>query len=231
MAKNRSFANRAILIVLAVVLLVTRTAVFVSAKRAVGTENGGECVDSDPINCPYWADIGECKANPGYMHVHCKKSCNRCQQVKDRDEINKIIAQRIKENQERQSEARKSEETGSIVDPNEKVGNNDIGKRSSTATASISSTGEVETTVDSATTTKNGNQGSVTSTSTTRAESSTTKPNKKNTKIDVNTGFECVDLDENCPFWAATVRSLYWANFVRFLYMLCGLLIFLSVLS
>ena len=210
MAKNRSFANRAILIVLAVVLLVTRTVVFVSAKRAVATENGGECVDSDPANCPYWADIGECKANPGYMHVHCKKSCDRCQRVKDRDEINKIIAQRKKEFQERQSEARKTEETGSIGDANEKVGNNGIGKRSSTATAtaSISSTGEVETNVDSATTTRNGDQGSVTSTSATRAPSSTTKPNKKNTKIDVNTGSECVDLDENCPFWAATVSSL-----------------------
>jgi glutathione peroxidase-family protein len=27
-------------------------------------------------NCAYWASIGECTKNPGYMLTNCKKSCN-----------------------------------------------------------------------------------------------------------------------------------------------------------
>ena len=27
-------------------------------------------------NCPYWASIGECSWNPGYMLSSCKLSCN-----------------------------------------------------------------------------------------------------------------------------------------------------------
>lgn len=30
-------------------------------------------------SCGYWADIGECDANPGYMLVNCKTSCHRVQ--------------------------------------------------------------------------------------------------------------------------------------------------------
>merc|ERR1719300_763056 len=29
-------------------------------------------------SCSYWAGIGECSKNPGYMLVNCKKSCNQC---------------------------------------------------------------------------------------------------------------------------------------------------------
>ena len=32
--------------------------------------------------------------------------------------------------------------------------------------------------------------------------------NKKRAKIDAETGLECVDIHENCPFWAATVRCI-----------------------
>jgi glutathione peroxidase len=32
--------------------------------------------DLDP-GCAYWADIGECDNNPGFMIVHCKDSCGR----------------------------------------------------------------------------------------------------------------------------------------------------------
>ena len=28
--------------------------------------------------CAYWAGIGECNRNPGYMRVYCKKSCLVC---------------------------------------------------------------------------------------------------------------------------------------------------------
>jgi hypothetical protein len=28
--------------------------------------------------CGYWADIGECTKNPGYMNVECRKSCELC---------------------------------------------------------------------------------------------------------------------------------------------------------
>ena len=65
----------------------------------------------------------------------------------------------------------------------------------------------METVGTGATATKKENQGSASS-STGTSSSSVTKPNKKKTKIDANTGLECVDLDDNCPFWAATVRSI-----------------------
>ena len=29
-------------------------------------------------DCGYWAGIGECQINPGYMLQNCKKSCNQC---------------------------------------------------------------------------------------------------------------------------------------------------------
>jgi hypothetical protein len=28
-------------------------------------------------SCSYWADMGECESNPGYMLVGCKTSCDR----------------------------------------------------------------------------------------------------------------------------------------------------------
>jgi len=35
------------------------------------------CVDNN-VNCPYWASIGECAANPAYMLHHCRYSCDVC---------------------------------------------------------------------------------------------------------------------------------------------------------
>merc|ERR1711920_962492 len=29
-------------------------------------------------DCGYWASIGECSRNPGFMSVNCKASCNSC---------------------------------------------------------------------------------------------------------------------------------------------------------
>jgi len=38
---------------------------------------GSSCVDNNTY-CSYWASIGECSKNPNYMHVYCKKSCQKC---------------------------------------------------------------------------------------------------------------------------------------------------------
>ncbi|XP_031548611.1 uncharacterized protein LOC116286289 [Actinia tenebrosa] len=38
------------------------------------------CKDNN-INCPSWASVGHCWSNPGYMNVHCKKSCRICRQA------------------------------------------------------------------------------------------------------------------------------------------------------
>jgi hypothetical protein len=35
------------------------------------------CEDASP-NCAFWAESGECRANPTYMHQKCRKSCRKC---------------------------------------------------------------------------------------------------------------------------------------------------------
>ncbi|CAL4094757.1 unnamed protein product [Meganyctiphanes norvegica] len=35
------------------------------------------CEDTNNF-CSDWASKGQCQSNPAYMHVHCKKSCNKC---------------------------------------------------------------------------------------------------------------------------------------------------------
>jgi len=35
------------------------------------------CTDKN-TNCDYWAGIGECSTNPGYMLTFCAKSCSQC---------------------------------------------------------------------------------------------------------------------------------------------------------
>lgn len=37
----------------------------------------GNCEDSNS-QCGAWANAGECRKNPGYMHDNCKKSCGTC---------------------------------------------------------------------------------------------------------------------------------------------------------
>jgi len=34
-------------------------------------------------NCQYWADIGECQSNPGYMLVNCAEACAKVRTVSD----------------------------------------------------------------------------------------------------------------------------------------------------
>ena len=42
------------------------------------TEPPSDCEDFNPTDCEYWADIGECEANPGFMLEACPKSCDAC---------------------------------------------------------------------------------------------------------------------------------------------------------
>ena len=37
-----------------------------------------DCKDEYPKACEDWSKKGECKANPGWMHLHCEKSCGIC---------------------------------------------------------------------------------------------------------------------------------------------------------
>lgn len=50
-------------------------------KKCSGGGGGGggnkDCVDKNE-SCKYWASKGECKNNPNYMLVNCKKSCKKC---------------------------------------------------------------------------------------------------------------------------------------------------------
>ena len=54
-----------------------------SADNAIGNENNdkkktaSKCQDQHE-KCEMWADLGECDANPPYMHVYCKRSCELC---------------------------------------------------------------------------------------------------------------------------------------------------------
>ena len=36
--------------------------------------------ENNHASCNYWASIGECEANPGYMLKNCKKGCQVCNQ-------------------------------------------------------------------------------------------------------------------------------------------------------
>ena len=36
------------------------------------------CVDSDPIQCPLWAERGDCGSNPEWMKANCAASCKEC---------------------------------------------------------------------------------------------------------------------------------------------------------
>jgi len=40
------------------------------------TTNGG-CGDLN-MNCRYWASIGQCESNPGFMLINCRESCDAC---------------------------------------------------------------------------------------------------------------------------------------------------------
>ena len=61
-------------------LLLATPAVARSGRSVCCTQNNTvaeTCLDKND-RCPYWASIGECNNNPGYMLVHCEKSCEEC---------------------------------------------------------------------------------------------------------------------------------------------------------
>jgi len=54
-------------------------AAFVVAYLSTVLESAEVCKDlDDPTQCKAWANLGECKKNPNYMLVKCKKSCGKC---------------------------------------------------------------------------------------------------------------------------------------------------------
>jgi len=48
-------------------------------------ECDNKCTDHNSF-CPEWANLGECKKNPQYMNLYCKKSCKKCQSEPCKDE-------------------------------------------------------------------------------------------------------------------------------------------------
>ena len=42
----------------------------------------GTCENGHP-DCEFWASIGECDVNPGYMWEYCKLSCGTCDRKLD----------------------------------------------------------------------------------------------------------------------------------------------------
>lgn len=90
----------------------TAAAEYPRIGRDVDAETGRKCVDEEPENCPVWAANGECEANRSYMHVNCKRSCNRCHvvRVQGAGEINSFLAQKKKEHDERKREEQREED-------------------------------------------------------------------------------------------------------------------------
>jgi len=46
-------------------------------SESASLQDLAECIDRNH-QCAYWSGIGECEANPSFMHVMCKASCRRC---------------------------------------------------------------------------------------------------------------------------------------------------------
>ena len=48
-----------------------------SGGSGAGDASADGCADASE-HCGAWADAGECKKNPGYMLVSCRKACGAC---------------------------------------------------------------------------------------------------------------------------------------------------------
>lgn len=48
------------------------------ARRGLRGDYGSKDCKDQHVNCKAWADIGECKKNPIWMEVKCKRSCDVC---------------------------------------------------------------------------------------------------------------------------------------------------------
>ena len=49
----------------------------VTADENDSNNSASKCQDQHD-KCEMWASLGECNANPPYMHVYCKRSCELC---------------------------------------------------------------------------------------------------------------------------------------------------------
>ncbi|XP_072021870.1 uncharacterized protein [Amphiura filiformis] len=52
--------------------------VFPCFNDVVNRCQGQEACVNENDHCDYWARVGECDKNPGYMHKYCQKSCGIC---------------------------------------------------------------------------------------------------------------------------------------------------------
>lgn len=51
----------------------------VEARKAERVADGVDCANSHAdAECDKWARTGECRGNPNFMHVQCRRSCNLC---------------------------------------------------------------------------------------------------------------------------------------------------------
>lgn len=50
---------------------------FYQSGGGAGDASPDGCADASE-HCGAWADAGECKKNPGYMLVSCRKACGAC---------------------------------------------------------------------------------------------------------------------------------------------------------
>ncbi|XP_039255044.2 uncharacterized protein LOC120331930 [Styela clava] len=55
----------------------TKTATTTTRRPTTTTNPPEVCLDENH-SCSYWASIGECERNPGYMKDKCRKSCEEC---------------------------------------------------------------------------------------------------------------------------------------------------------
>ena len=63
-------------------------AAWLESRRWWGAELAAapECLDHNS-QCPYWAAIGECQSNPGFMLNNCPVTCKMCQSETCKDEL------------------------------------------------------------------------------------------------------------------------------------------------
>lgn len=69
------YAGLLVLVIMALSCLQVTCAATVAVLFLSSVAEG--CSDTHP-ECYQWAVQGQCYANPGYMHAHCPKSCDKC---------------------------------------------------------------------------------------------------------------------------------------------------------
>jgi prolyl 4-hydroxylase len=78
MSSEKKTVTRVLILLL--LLLPAHLELVTAAEVAIGIDGTSapeECSDQHE-SCPYWTSIGECTANPAYMHTNCPKSCGTC---------------------------------------------------------------------------------------------------------------------------------------------------------